>query len=318
MIISVFASVGCQNLWDELILKNEIRLLEEEYWNNTKFFVFTYDKKNTFFTQKNVVYKEYFPIWIRKKINIFKNIKNFFSFLNTILKSDLIVLWWWGIIYDEEKQINKTPLDLWLMRVKFFNFFGKYYMFFRWWINIKNEENLEKVKEIFGKASKIEVRDKYSFKLLEGLWIKSIIKKDPVFYDTWNLVLEKSLISIISSFEFNKDILKKFDFKWKKVWLALRSWYFVPKSKISNRMEEWIIREVINYLLEKNAKIVLLPHSFNETDDLANDFLFLWKFIWELWVEIKDNMMSVYETYKNKEGFLFCYAFTLNNFKSCL
>jgi polysaccharide pyruvyl transferase WcaK-like protein len=31
MIISIFASVGQQNLGDELILKNEVKLLEKEY-----------------------------------------------------------------------------------------------------------------------------------------------------------------------------------------------------------------------------------------------------------------------------------------------
>ena len=61
--ISIFASIWSQNLGDELILKNEINLLKKEFWENTKFFVFTYDKKDLFFKEKNVFYKEYFPIW---------------------------------------------------------------------------------------------------------------------------------------------------------------------------------------------------------------------------------------------------------------
>ena len=49
MKISIFASIWAQNLWDELILKNEIKLLKKEYWEDTKFRVFTYDKKNPFY-----------------------------------------------------------------------------------------------------------------------------------------------------------------------------------------------------------------------------------------------------------------------------
>lgn len=312
MKISIFASIWQQNLWDELILKNEIKLLEEEYWNNSEFVVFTYDKKHPFFTAKNITYKEYFPFWIRKKRNIFKNIKNFFSFIFSVIKSDLIVLGWGGIIYDTENQTTKTPLDLWLWRTKIFNFFDKSYIYFRWGINIKNEENLVKVEKIFRKMQKIEVRDEYSFLLLKKLWIKSKIKKDPVFYDRWNLITTKSLQWIVSSFEFNKDILKNYSLKWKKVWLALRSWYFVKKSKISDRMEEWIIREIVNYLLEQGAEIVLLPHSFHQTDDLANDFIFLARFLWTPGISIKENIQEVYEVYKNKE-IDFCFAMRLHS-----
>jgi polysaccharide pyruvyl transferase WcaK-like protein len=290
--------------------------LEKEYWKNSKFIIFTYDKKNPFFEAKNIVYKEYFPIWIRKKGNIFKNIKNFFSFLNTIIKSDLIVLWGGGIIYDEENQSNKSPLDLWLMRVRFFNFFRKHYVFFRWWIDIKNEENLAKVKKIFKKAYKIEVRDQNSFDLLKKLWIVSVLKKDPVFNENWEIGKENVLLGVLKSLDFNKETIKDFDVKGKTIWLALRSGYFVKKSKISDRMEEWIINEIINYLLEQNAKIILLPHSFHETDDLANDFLFLTKFIWNPWIEIKENIKEVYNVYKNKE-IDFCFAQRLHSIILC-
>ena len=78
--ISIFAAIWSQNLWDELILKNEIKLLRNEFWEKTKFFVFTYDKTDIFFTDKYVKYKEYFPIWIKNKKNIFRNIFNFFHF----------------------------------------------------------------------------------------------------------------------------------------------------------------------------------------------------------------------------------------------
>jgi polysaccharide pyruvyl transferase WcaK-like protein len=97
----------------------------------------------------------------------------------------------------------------------------------------------------------------------------------------------------------------------------------VPKSKISGRMEEGIIKEVINYLLEKKAQVVLLPHSFNKSDDLANDFLFLQKFVKTESLDnksekicIKENMQEVYEVYKNKE-IDFCFAMRLHSIILC-
>lgn len=301
MKISIFASIWAQNLWDELILKNEIKLLKKEYWEDTKFRVFTYDKKNPFFLDDNVVYSEYFPIGIRKKRNIFRNLVNFFVFLFTTIRADLIVIWWGWIIYDEEVQSTKNPLDSWIFRRRFFRLFFKKVHFFRVWINIKNEINLKKVKKIFKNSYKIEVRDNYSFELLKSLWINSTIEKDPVFYDSWELTIKKSIIWTVSSYFFDKTLFTDFDLSWKKIGLAIRAWYFVEKSNISSRMEEWRIREVINYLVWEWAQVVLLPHSFHDSDDLANDFLFLTNFVWETWVSIKQDMNEVYETYKNKE-----------------
>ncbi len=301
MKISIFASIWAQNLWDELILKNEIKLLKKEYWEDTRFRVFTYDKKNPFFIDDNIVYSEYFPIGIRKKRNILRNLVNFFIFLFSTIRADLIVIWWGWIIYDEEVQSTKNPLDSWIFRRRFFRIFFKKVYFFRVWINIKNEINLKKVKKIFKNSHKIEVRDNYSFELLKSLWINSTIEKDPVFYDAWELVTKKSIIWTVSSYFFDKTLFSDFDLSWKKIGLAIRAWYFVEKSNVSVRMEEWRIREVINYLVWEWAQVVLLPHSFHDSDDLANDFLFLINFVWEEGVSIKQDMNEVYEAYKNKE-----------------
>ena len=311
MRISIFASIWAQNLWDELILKNEIKLLEKKYPENTIFDVFTYDKKNIFYKKDNISYKEYFPIWIKNKKNIFKNFINFFIFLITVLKSDLIVIWGGWIIYDTENQLTNSPLDLWIYRTRFFRFFRKKIEFFRIWINIKDENNYKKVKTIFKKAYKISVRDNYSLELLKKLWIDSIIQKDPVFYDAWWLAESKSLIGWINSMDFSVRNLSKFDFKWVNVWFALRSWYLVPESKMSERMEEWTINEIINFVTSRGWKITLLPHSFHENDVLANDLIFLSKFSGEN-ITIKKSMEEVYETYKNKEIDL-CFSMRLHS-----
>ncbi|MDD3794143.1 MAG: polysaccharide pyruvyl transferase family protein [Candidatus Gracilibacteria bacterium] len=336
MKISIFASIGAQNLGDELILKNEIKLLKKEYGEDTKFRVFTYDKKNPFFLDDNVVYSEYFPIGIRKKRNIFRNIVNFFVFLFSTIRADLIVIGGGGIIYDEEVQSTKNPLDSWIFRRRFFRLFFKKVYFFRVGINISGynkdinfgfsegklsesqsliggvfegaksnniylSKNLKKVKKIFKNSYKIEVRDNYSFELLKSLGINSNIEKDPVFYDDGELVTKKSIIGTVSSYHFDKTLFRDFDLSGKKIGLAIRAGYFVEKSNISSRMEEGRIREVINYLVGQGAEVVLLPHSFHDSDELANDFLFLTNFVGETGVSIKQDMNEVYETYKNKE-----------------
>lgn len=302
MKITIFASIWSQNLWDELILKNEIKLLEKQYWEETNFIVFTYDKKNPFYKARNVEYKQYFPIWIRDYKNIFKNIINFFIFIFVIIRTDLIIIWWGWLFYDNEYQSVKSPLDSWLFRINVFNFFSKKYDFFRIWVNIKNKENNKKIEKIFKKARNIEVRDSYSFWLLNELWIKSEIKKDPVFYDRKEIITKKSIIWKIDSKNFSASKISQIDFQELTVWIALRKWYLVEKSATSERMEEWKIRETINFILRNWWKVVLLPHSFHESDSKANDFKFLEKFVWsDQNITIKKSMVEVYSTYKNKE-----------------
>jgi hypothetical protein len=44
-------------------LKNQIKILKEKYKSkNPRFVVFSYDLNNIFFEDKDVEYKEYFPI----------------------------------------------------------------------------------------------------------------------------------------------------------------------------------------------------------------------------------------------------------------
>jgi len=75
-----------------LILKNEIKLLGEQYGEEIEFKVFTYDTDFVFFNKDNIEFIEYFPIGSKNPINIFKNIKNFFSLLSIVKESDLIVI----------------------------------------------------------------------------------------------------------------------------------------------------------------------------------------------------------------------------------
>ncbi len=296
MNISIFASIGCQNLWDELILKNEIKEIEKIYKNKKiNFRVFTYEKKDTFFQKENIKYLEYFPIEIKKIKNIKKNIYNFFSFFQTVLWSDLIIIWWWWVIFDNEIKWVKNPLRLWSIRRKVFNLFSKRVMFYWIWIDIKNKNNLWLLKNIFKNSFKIYVRDTYSKNLLKQINIKSKLILDPVFYDNINnkkQINNNYLIKSIDSKTFKIDLIKTIDFKWKRVWLALRKGFMW-------KWEKKKIKDLINFLLKKQANIILMPHSFHKTNINSNDYLFLKQFI-KKDIKITTNLKETYQIYKNK------------------
>ncbi len=330
MKIAIFASIWAQNIWDELILKNEIRILEDRYskalWcssKDIKFTVFSYDVKNIFYSADNVSYKEYFPIGMKNPRNIFRNIKNFIVFLQTIITSDLIVIGWGGIFYDSELQSVGNPLKQWLFRIKVANFFRKKIEIFRVWINIKVKKNLETIKKIFSKVDIISVRDNQSFWLLTDIWLKNMsIIEDPVFFDNYDSkniseenylknTLDKGLIiDCLQSENLNIDTIKNIidikNISWKTFGISLR------KLNIDNYFEN--ILEILNYIVDNNWNIIFIPHSFHKKDELANDFIFLNSFYQSLIIKYSDKIsvkkvkISICETlqqsywvYKSKE-----------------
>ena len=322
MLISVFASIWSQNLGDELILKNEIQILREEYKSNKpRFIVFTYDLNNIFYESEDIEYKEYFPIWIKNPKNIFKNINNFFIFLSVVFKSNLIVIGWGWLFFDNESWESKNPLNLWLFRKRIFNFFMKKIYFFRVWLSIKKEESFLKILKIFSwKNTKINVRDKYSKKVLEDLWLKYIEKKyDPVFYDKNPLTPLSGGRECFSSTDkgncgvFNKKVsikkifknfwikdLEGIDFKDKKIWIAFRSWYLTDNP--NPELEILLIKEIIEFMQKKWARVTLLAHSFHKNDVLSNDYDWMkliqlkTKNVW-----ISHSMKDTYSYYTDKK-----------------
>lgn len=321
MNIAIFASIWCQNLWDELILKNEIKIFENwfiSWWDIIKdinFRVFTYDLKNIFYKKDNISYLEYFPIWIKQKKNFGRNIRNFLSFLKTIIWSDYIVVWWGWIIYDNEVQSNKNPLDQWIFRNKFFKFFMKKVIFYAVGINIKQKENLPKLAKIFSKAHRVYVRDSYSFKTLQKVGIKSEIIDDPVLSENLEKNdIKSNLIKEIETYSFSLKDLENVDLENKNIWITFRAWY-IWKSW-SEKLEIFMIRELIELLLLKNSKIFFLPHSINQTDVKSNDLEYYKKIVswtkFENKVYIIETLEEVYNFYKEKKMNL-CLAMRLHS-----
>jgi len=308
MIISIFASIWCQNLWDELILKNEIKLLEKKYNNKKiKFKVFTYDINNIFYKADSIEYIEYFPIWIKNAKNIFKNIKNFINFLLIVLKSDLIVIWWWGIFFDKEVWWVSNPLKLWYFRSIFFRLLNKKVLYYSIWIDISCDKSLNLLMKIFKWNIEIKVRDENSFNILKKISVSSEVVLDPVFYDNkfennisdiiWKINIKGNIIEQIKN-------IKDLNIEWKKVWLAFRSW-FIQNERV-------IIWEVIEYLLNKWAKVVLIPHSFHLDNQESNDYNFLSYFSDKYWISIKKTMLESYNIYKNN-NIDYCFSMRLHS-----
>lgn len=321
MNIAILMSVWAQNLGDELILKNEIKLLEEKYSPlKCNFRVFTYDLDDKFVEASNIEYLEYFPIWIKQAKNIFRNIKNFINFSKTIKWADKVLIWWGGIIYENETQSVWNPLAQWLFRVKMAEYYKKDIVFY--WVSIEvteDSKNIELVRQIFKPASEIFVRNKYSCDLLSKLWINSEIISDPVFYDKilennlrWNdWFLQKpetkSPILKTDTKDFSLSQFEYIDFSGKKVWIAFRSW------KLNNEMSE--INWLIDLIISKWWEIILLPHSFHEKDILANDYEFLKQFLREK-VIITNSMQETYEVYK-KNVLDICISMRLHSMILC-
>ena len=322
MKITILASTWCQNLWDELILKNEIALFKEKYHKDDICFqIFSYDVDNIFFKKNNINYLEYFPIDSKKISNLFRNFKNFVLFIKTIISSSVVVIGWGGLFYDNEAQSVSCPLKMWLFRSKLVKIFRKNLIFYAVSINIKHKQNLYLVKKLFSLWDEIFVRDEFSANTLKWLKIKSNLILDPVFYDNKDNLnpLEKSFcFHKLNSKNFKLSDLKKINFFEKKVGVSFRKWYLSDKnmheknSKMAEKLEIWKFIELIKYIFDAWAKkIILLSHSFHKTDKLANDYDFYLSLKRELeksWnstllkkIKATENMHETYSAYKSKK-----------------
>lgn len=301
-------AVWCKNLWDELILKNEIIALREKYKDfSPQFQVFTYDIKNIFYSADDVEYVEYFPINIKNLKNILRNIKNFLNFIFIVKKSDLVVFGWWGIFFDSEVGNASNPLGQWLFRAKVAKFFRKKLMTYAVSLELKKEESKQKIGKIFSLVDEALVRDEKSQKYLENLWIKSDVIGDPVFWDNGKIIEENQkssyLQASLKTSDFQVSELYKYNFENKTVGLALRSWFL--------KDEEVVIKNIVHFITQSWGKVVFLPHSFHLTDVKANDKVFLETFVTQNTL-LKTHMQEVYEVYQKKH-IDFCISMRLHS-----
>jgi polysaccharide pyruvyl transferase WcaK-like protein len=124
------------------------------------------------------------------------------------------------------------------------------------------------------------VRDTFSHNYLKKLWIWSEIVLDPVYNDHKKYKEKKKLqLWKIEIRDLSPKAIDITDYNWKIVWLALR--------KLDLENYEQKIIQVIEFLIQKWAKVIILPHSFHKYDEASNDLIFFKNLLLEYY-EITD------------------------------
>jgi polysaccharide pyruvyl transferase WcaK-like protein len=217
-----------------------------------------------------------------------QNIKAYFKMISVLKKSDEVIFWGGGIIYDNEVNIGINPLSMRFFRARITKMLWCKLKSYAIWINIKNEENYSKLKAIFSLFDEITVRDLASQKHLKKVWIESKIIKDPVFSENneKSKILQKLEANNFEARSINYEL-----FKDKTVWIAVRDW-FAKKDEIE---------KMIKTLSQNVKKIIIIPFSFHKNSIKENDYLFLQEISEKYWIEITKNISDSYKICKNKE-----------------
>ncbi len=243
--IILYTASGAHNLGDECILKAEYDFLRSHY-PNAIISVASYDSASHLLpiTDKKLKFFSYFPHHFSRYPwkNIFYALKNFFL----IAISDLVIIWWGGIFYDNEQfQSAKKQYWEWAIRIAATKFFRVPLIF--WWIGIDiKKENIKKYAWFFcGKKTRLSVRDTHSKDLLRFVGIESILSVDSAF-----LLSPKARIHHKTR---------------PKVWLALRSGY------LDNETET--VEKIIRFLQSNGFEPIFLSHSLHPNGSITNDYL---------------------------------------------
>lgn len=163
-------ATGSYNLWDEIILREELKFLQNHYGDLASFTVFTHDKKSTIFEDATVKFVPYFPtnFWG----NPFANIGYFFHNLWLIYKSDILIIGGGGLLFDNEPGVSfDLLLWQWYFRTKIARVGGSTIVYLGMSLEIKNTKNKMKLGKIFKRGDFIILRDEKSVGILEALEI---------------------------------------------------------------------------------------------------------------------------------------------------
>ena len=127
---------------------------------------------------------------------------------------------------------------------------------------------------------------------LKKLGFSSGILADPVLSD--QVIAKKwKLLKSLDSRSFDRADFEWIDFQGKKIGIAMRQlkWNSYKKR----------VRELLEYIVQCWWKLVYLPHSFHKTDELANDYCFLWWFQEKIKWKITHSMEETYNVYTAKK-----------------
>ena len=236
---------GDFNLWDELILQEEVKFLQKHY-GDVDITAFTYDPKSLVFNDPKVKYVHYFPsnLFGNPIGNIFFLIKN----LWLIARADILVIGGGGLFFDNEPGVAfKKLITQWWMRVKMARICGTTLLF--WWVGLEVEriQNKMLLKKIFTYGDFILVRDSRSRGLLDALEIPAVEVEDIVYL-------------------YEPPAVPKIALPKKRVGISIR-WGFLEQKKS-------VIPEIYDYLASEGYDPILLVHTTKGDID-RNDAIYI-------------------------------------------
>lgn len=243
--IVLMTATGQENLWDELILLQEVTLLLSHF-PQAGITIFTHDiiLTKSFLSAQGVdiddiSFQDYFPNNIRR--DPIKNIFLFFQSVRVIVRCDVVIIGGGGLIYDETSEWGggTSPVFLWRLRVAIARFFRKKVVY--WSLGVSTKK---KVGKLFHSQDIITVRDAKSHSILEQKSILSDIMPDPVFL----LQREKKDVTNIQT-----------------IGLALRR----------KGVHVHALTNLVSDLKHKWYDIVGIPHSYHPTEPELDDRVFM-------------------------------------------
>lgn len=178
--ILIMCATGAHNLWDELILRWEIQYLRQKYGEHAIITVCTYDPTSAIIHDDKVYFASYFPNNFRRRP--LRNIAHFFQNIWLLITTDVLIVGWGGIIFDNEPWVSFSRLFWqWHTRIWLARLFRVEILF--WGISLEVEEpsNQMQLSQLFVPWDHILVRDNRSKSLLDALDVPSRLAHDIVF-----------------------------------------------------------------------------------------------------------------------------------------
>jgi polysaccharide pyruvyl transferase WcaK-like protein len=263
---------GHKNMWDELILLGNIKLLSKE---NKNIFVVSQDNDwlkrflAQFIDTSKITFLDEIPRWFRSLWKYIKNKK--FKQLKYFWKIDTVILGGWEILTEESP--HAYYYWFWSLRP---SFLPKRKLYLMWWIQIpKKWWNKLLFRFILKLTNKIFCRDLEETENIKNYWFKNVeFFMDTSYFaiDSWNKYKKESkekyiIVNINSKWKLFVDDLIKETQKYLQNWYNA---YFIPvcTGKTDDDAIYFLkIKEII-----KNEGFV----TYDRTKDFESFLNFLW------------------------------------------
>jgi len=184
------------NYWDNFILFNEIFLLKELI-PESKITVLCWSIEELKNNLPNDIIYERIPPIAFYRLYKFLNIFYLYRWIKLIIKTDILILWWWGFFSDRQKY----AIPWWLRWCEVFSLlWSQVYGFWMWMWPFYYDETKKKILKSQRNFQKISLRDDLSLKYLELTWFdkKKIIRTiDPAYFTPYYKAIKNKQIWFI-------------------------------------------------------------------------------------------------------------------------